>query len=125
MSTPVAKLYQLLMTHLPPESQTEDLNQTAHADVIMENACTLIKSLVRTNKRLTSLNEENDSIITHLESLRPHWAKGYTDESVAAQAATGALTELWEMLGVKNQTQAALAIESLQARTDDTVSEDD
>lgn len=42
--------------------------------------------------------------IATLESLRPHWAKGYSSDSVAAQAKTNALAQVWDLLGVDNQT---------------------
>lgn len=51
--------------------------------------------------------------IEALEQLRPVWAQGYTSESAAAQAYSGALTTLWNLLGVSNQTQAVLRLESL------------
>jgi hypothetical protein len=41
-----------------------------------------------------------------LEQMRPHWAQGYADDSMAAQASTGALSEIWTALGVDNQTDA-------------------
>lgn len=41
-----------------------------------------------------------------LESLRPHWAQGWTDDSVAAQASAAALADLWRALGATNQTEA-------------------
>lgn len=39
-----------------------------------------------------------------LESLRPHWAKGYSSDSIAAQCQTAALNQIWEHLGVADQT---------------------
>lgn len=53
-----------------------------------------------------------------LEKLRPIWAKGYSDESVAAQVASGALVELWTMLGVTDQTAAVLALKGLPEKND-------
>lgn len=44
--------------------------------------------------------------IATLESLRPHWAQGYTSDGVAAQVATAALSDMWDALGVNNQTAA-------------------
>ena len=44
--------------------------------------------------------------IETLEKLRPHWAQGFTSDSEAAQASTAALSQIWELLGVKNQTEA-------------------
>ncbi|WP_431570230.1 hypothetical protein [Brucella tritici] len=51
-----------------------------------------------------------------LESLRPHWAKGYSSDSIAAQAATTALTELWKILGASNQTEAVSKVVALEAK---------
>jgi len=47
-----------------------------------------------------------NSEITALENLRPHWAKGYSSDSVAAQTVTAALSQLWGILGAANQTEA-------------------
>lgn len=44
--------------------------------------------------------------IEAMESLRPIWAHGWTDDSVAAQASGSALAQLWQMLGASNQTEA-------------------
>ncbi len=41
-----------------------------------------------------------------MERLRPLWAQGYSSDSVAAQATSAALTQIWGVLGVSNQTQA-------------------
>ena len=43
---------------------------------------------------------------TVMETLRPVWAQGWTDDGVAAQASASALAGLWQMLGVNNQTDA-------------------
>ena len=58
---------------------------------------------------------ELEKQVAALEELRPHWAKGYTSDSMAAQGATGALQSLWKMLGAKDQTQAALKLNALLA----------
>ena len=49
------------------------------------------------------------------EELRPHWAKGYTSDSRAAQVNLAATLELWELLGVTNQTAAVSKLEGLMA----------
>lgn len=51
--------------------------------------------------------------IEGLESLRPMWAQGYTSDSMAAQASTSALSTLWKMLGVDNQTAACEQLRGL------------
>jgi hypothetical protein len=48
-----------------------------------------------------------------LEGLRPVWAQGWTDDSMAAQASGNALAQLWEMLGVQDQTQAVATLKAL------------
>ena len=50
-----------------------------------------------------------------LEQLRPVWAQGWTRDSMAAQASANALSQLWKMLGVQDQTQAADRIKELDA----------
>lgn len=49
-----------------------------------------------------------------LEQQRPYWAKGYSSDSVAAQSATGAISQLWELLGANNQTTAITNLRSLK-----------
>lgn len=49
-----------------------------------------------------------------MEQLRPHWAQGYSDDSMAAQASTSALSEIWVALGVDNQTDAMEKLRELK-----------
>jgi hypothetical protein len=51
-----------------------------------------------------------------LEQLRPVWAQGWTKDSMAAQASASALSQIWKLLGVQDQTQAADRIEELEAK---------
>lgn len=48
-----------------------------------------------------------------LEDLRPHWAKGYSSDSMAAQASTAALSDIWTAIGASNQTECMDKIASL------------
>lgn len=57
--------------------------------------------------------------VADLEKLRPHWAQGYSSDGVAAQVTTSAITELWEALGVDDQTAAVQAIHDLKSRVYD------
>ena len=63
-----------------------------------------------------SLHSERQSVEA-LEALRPHWAQGYSSDSVAAQAAVSALSELWRLLCVDNQTTAMGRLRELTAST--------
>jgi len=44
--------------------------------------------------------------LAELEAMRPHWAQGHTTDSLVALSATNALSELWQIMGVDNQTDA-------------------
>lgn len=63
--------------------------------------------------RLNSYEQLAQRVET-LEQLRPQWAKGYTDDSIAAQAATAALSQVWKVLGVKDQTQAMIKLRDIE-----------
>jgi len=65
----------------------------------------------------TELDAAHRRIAT-LEMLRPHWAQGYTSDSIAAQTATAALAQLWGLLEVDNQTDAMAAIRRLWDQAD-------
>jgi hypothetical protein len=66
--------------------------------------------------RIEALTAEQDRLsskVDTLELLRPHWAQGYSSDSVAAQASTAALVAFWEILGVSDQTSAINALKAL------------
>jgi benzoyl-CoA reductase/2-hydroxyglutaryl-CoA dehydratase subunit BcrC/BadD/HgdB len=44
--------------------------------------------------------------VNALEGMRPHWAQGYTSDSIAAQTSIAALSQIWKLLGADNQTDA-------------------
>lgn len=56
--------------------------------------------------------------IDALELLRPHWAKGYSSDSIAAQTTITALNQIWSILGVDNQTAAMDRLRQLTATKD-------
>ncbi|QIG68862.1 hypothetical protein EVB71_010 [Rhizobium phage RHph_Y55] len=51
-----------------------------------------------------------------LEQLRPVWAQGYGTAGVAANATSAALGQLWQLLGVNNQTRAIEALNALKVQ---------
>ncbi len=61
---------------------------------------------------LALLNEKRDleRKVDALESLRPVWAQGFTSDSRAAQTWASAAKQLWDLLGVRNQTEAVLKL---------------
>lgn len=61
---------------------------------------------------LALLNEKHDleRKVEALESLRPVWAQGFTSDSQAAQAWASSTKQLWDLLGVRNQTHAVLKL---------------
>ncbi len=64
------------------------------------------------------LSRKKEEILT-LERLRPHWAQGYSSDSIAAQSSVAALDDMWEILGVSNQTDAVQKLRSLTAEIGD------
>ena len=61
-----------------------------------------------TEHEYLSLKDELDLATKRLaaaEALRPQWAMGYSNDSMAAQTATSALIQIYGVLGVQNQTQ--------------------
>lgn len=64
--------------------------------------------------QLTEIKKLRSSV-SALESLRPHWAKGFSSDSSAAQAATAALAQVWGALEVENQTHAMAKLRDLLA----------
>ena len=56
--------------------------------------------------------------IERLESLRPHWTQGYSSDGVAAQVKKSALDQIWDALGVADQTAAMARIAELLAERD-------
>jgi hypothetical protein len=60
-----------------------------------------------TEQEYLSLQDEIDLItkrLTAAEALRPHWAMGYSSDSIAAQMNAAALSQIWNLLDVQNQT---------------------
>jgi hypothetical protein len=67
---------------------------------------------------LRALIDENRALrsrVTSLEEACPHWARGFTSDSVAAQTYMAAATALWKELGVGNQGEAMEALRELMA----------
>jgi hypothetical protein len=46
------------------------------------------------------------------EKMRPVWAQGYSNDSMAAQSSSSALASIWELLDVDNQTKAMEKLEA-------------
>lgn len=58
-------------------------------------------------------NRERDQAVTTMEVLRPVWAQGFTSDAQAASANGNALAEIWQLLGVDNQTAAVARLKEL------------
>lgn len=83
------------MTDLIERLRTAALVDARFADLCGEAADALEPALREAQK------------VPHLEAMRPNWAKGYSSDSIAAQCSANALSSLWELLGAKDQTEAA------------------
>lgn len=67
---------------------------------------------------VSSDNERLENTISALEELRPHWAQGYTDDSMAAQASTNAKADMWKLLNASSQTEAMSKLRTLIERSE-------
>jgi hypothetical protein len=65
-------------------------------------------------RRLKRVAAELQRSNTALEALRPVWAQGRSSDSAAAQASSAALAEIWEVLGVADQTAAMEKLRELK-----------
>lgn len=63
--------------------------------------------------RITMPTEALLAKIKGYEQLRPIWAQGHTSEAVAAQVHGAALSQIWDLLGVDNQTDAMANLREL------------
>lgn len=68
-----------------------------------------VRGIVSQNNRLRELMDVADR-------MRPHWAQGYSSDSHAAQVTCAALSEVWDMLGVKNQTECMAKLNAFFSR---------
>jgi hypothetical protein len=81
---------------------------------VMDKAqCPLAELVQGYNSDVANQLQELRRTLAVLEAARPHWAKGYTSDGVAAQCLQAALSTLWGLLGVSNQTQAVQAVKNL------------
>lgn len=62
---------------------------------------------------LALVAEELRTKLEASESMRPQWAKGYTDDSMAAQSKAVALQQIWNHLGVTHQTDCMMKLKSI------------
>lgn len=66
-----------------------------------------------TREMIAEANQRAKDAEDVLAQLRPLWAQGYTSDSEAAQATGNALTQIWQALGVDNQTAAMERLRAL------------
>lgn len=61
----------------------------------------------------TARADQAEERVRALEALRPVWAMGHTSDSIAAQVNAAALSDIWAMLGVSNQSAAMDVLRAL------------
>lgn len=81
------------------------LREYAQARELLRKSVSPVENYIEATERLVcELRSELKQTNQYVEEMRPHWAQGYSDDSMAAQASTSALAEVWSALGVNNQT---------------------
>ncbi len=87
------------------------LRQAEEVDALRAVDERLVEMQLKHDTRIKELEEK----LTVLEAARPHWAQGYTSDGVAAQVSSAALSQIWDQLGAKNQTDAMEALSMLKS----------
>jgi hypothetical protein len=87
----------------------DDKGHVFEDEILCDEAADCIEEL---EAKLARSERRNEA----LEELRPIWAQGWTEDSMAAQASGNALSTLWAMLGAENQTQAVSTLAELKAK---------
>lgn len=117
MSTSLTQsITEALVTH---NVRCEELTAAQLAETVRQAiACGDIQRLVQVSSGgqvITYIpGRENQRLrdqIAALEEMRPHWAQGYTSDGVAAQTTSAALSQLWKLIGAKDQTEAVQILE--------------
>lgn len=106
------------MTDTVPHDRLSQIHDAAQEKVDQGDWTSMVtaRELVELTTEVGNLRSENASqrrTIETLEKFRPHWAKGFTADSVAAQSYMNATLGMWEALGVDNQTAAIDRIRQL------------
>ncbi|NTF69398.1 hypothetical protein [Rhizobium rhizogenes] len=95
MSRPLTGIERLCLFAAMPDTFAFDEEDAARAVEELDGEPQLVDRL-----------REAQAKIEALESMRPHWAKGYSSDGIAAQVTAAALSTIWKLLGVDNQTAA-------------------
>ena len=95
---------------MSPETQAYIKAKEALVSIQVTPVMLLIE---RCNAAIDAAEKRATAAEVMLEGMRPVWAQGWTSDSQAAQASSIALSELWELLEVKDQTAAIERLKSL------------
>ncbi len=68
---------------------------------------------------LSLLNKYTEALdkVNVLEKLRPLWAHGFSSDSVAAVSWMNAASNMWDILGADNQTDAMMKLRKLVSKS--------
>ena len=116
MKSPLLRLFK----SLTKEQQDTVQNECYCDELVMLAAIKHIFELTTKLEKVEALLTDEQNINSILESQRPHWAKGFSSASVAAQASFDALIDLHTLLGVgHNQTEAVAKLKELLEQIED------
>lgn len=95
-----------------PDDGTGDFVGAKYIHINLTLSVDAISDLVSEYNDLERRGYDAEQTAEVAEKMRPMWAQGYTNDSMAAQASSSALTSIWELLGANNQTEAMEKLEA-------------
>lgn len=99
-------------------NRLQEVNATLRAEIECDERLPVGAELYITPQPCPKCADLEESLAVE-RSMRPQWAKGYSSDSVAAQVTSSALHQIWDLLGVKDQTQAVSKLTKQQALLDE------
>lgn len=97
-------------------SLVDRLTFVARASAASMFVCELVNEAAEHIAELEGRLARAEQTAVAAEQLRPVWAQGYGTAGFAANATSAALGQLWQMLGVNNQTRAVEVLKTLQVQ---------
>lgn len=86
---------------------------TTTIDKIIAEYTAMQLAVDKANEQLEEQRNKLAEQVAYFAELRPHWAKGFTSDSVAAQTYLTSTLAMWQLLEATTQTEAISKLISL------------